>query len=192
LNPAQARPGSLGDAELAALVVGSGHQAAFQELVVRHQGLIRAFLRRLAAGDLALADDLAQDTFLLAYRKMHTWSGRGKFSSWLHTIAYRQFIQHTRKNGRQTVMQEVPDVGHDERDAVEAELALQKLMAQVGPEERACLTLAYAAGMSHDEISRITGLPLGTVKSRIHRGKLKLQAWVKSHDHSSPQEAQSA
>jgi RNA polymerase sigma-70 factor (ECF subfamily) len=188
LNP----DGVVTDAELAARVVGSDHQGAFQELVERHQSLIRAFLRRLAAGDHALADDLAQDTFLLAYQKIHTWNGRGKFSSWLHTIAYRQFISHTRKHGRQQVMAEVPDPGIDERNAVEAELALQKLMLQVGPEERACLTLAYATGMSHEEIGYVTGLPLGTVKSRIHRGKLKLQAWLKSNDHPISAEAQSA
>jgi RNA polymerase sigma-70 factor (ECF subfamily) len=89
-------------------------------------------------------------------------------------------------------MAKVPDPGIDERGAVEAELALQKLMLQVGPEERACLTLAYAAGMSHEEIGGITGLPLGTVKSRIHRGKLKLQAWLKSNDHPVSTEAKSA
>ena len=57
-------------------------------------------------------------------------------------------------------------------------------MGFVSPEERACLTLAYAAGMSHPEIGEITGLPLGTVKSHINRGKRKLQEWLLEHDHS--------
>ena len=51
-------------------------------------------------------------------------------------------------------------------------------------QERACLTLAYAAGMSHPEIVEITGLPLGTVKSHISRGRQKLQQWLKDNDHS--------
>lgn len=180
------------DRELAAMVATSNHPRAFQELVERHQAPVRAFLRRLASGDHALADDLAQDTFLLAFRKIDTWRGQGSFKSWLHTIAYRQFIQHTRKNTRQQVMAEVPEQGIDERNAVDAEIALQRIMGLVGPEERGCLTLAYAAGMSHPEIANITGLPLGTVKSHIQRGKLKLQAWLKQHDHQLPQEAKSA
>ena len=57
------------------------------------------------------------------------------------------------------------------------------MLAQVNESERACLTLAYAAGMSHPEIVDVTGLPLGTVKSHITRGKRKLQDWLKEHDH---------
>ena len=73
------------DFELATQVAGSGHSRAFQELVERHEAKVRAFLRRLAAGDHALADDLAQETFLLAFRKIASWKGQGSFSSWLHT-----------------------------------------------------------------------------------------------------------
>ena len=58
------------------------------------------------------------------------------------------------------------------------------LLLFVSPEERACLTLAYAVGMSHPEISGVTGLALGTVKSHIQRGKQKLQNWLQDHDHS--------
>ena len=57
-------------------------------------------------------------------------------------------------------------------------------MAQVSEKERACLTLAYAAGMSHPEIGEVTGMPLGTIKSHITRGKQKLQDWLAEHDHS--------
>ena len=180
------------DVELAALVAGSDNQAAFQELVERHQSSIRAFLRRLTAGDLALADDLAQETFLLAYRKIRSWKSTGKFVSWLHTIAYRQFIQHCRKHSRQTVMAEVPDAGHDSRDALEAELMTQRLMALVNEEERACITLAFVGGMSHAEIEEVTGLPLGTVKSRIFRGRQKLLRWLQENDYSVQKEAQGA
>jgi RNA polymerase sigma-70 factor (ECF subfamily) len=174
------------DEELAARVTGFDDQAAFQALVERHQGPIRGFLRRLLAGDHGAADDLAQDTFLLAYRKLPAWGARGSLSSWLHTIAYRQFLRYNERRSRQTVMAEPPDSGFDPRGAVEAEILLPALMRQVGPEERACLTLAYAAGMSHAEIGAITGLPVGTVKSRIFRGKEKLQNWLNEHDHSLP------
>jgi len=174
----------ISDLELAARVVGSDDQAAFQQLVERHQGAIRGFLRRLLAGDHGTADDLAQETFLTAYRKLAGWKGQGTFTSWLHTIAYRQFLQFRRKNKRQQVMAEPPDAGFDPGEAVDAEILLPRLMRQVSADERACLTLAYAGGMSHPEIVQVTGMPLGTVKSHISRGRQKLQQWLEDNDHS--------
>ena len=178
----------ISDMELVALVTSSNDQAAFQLLVERHQAAIRGFLRRLAAGDYGTADDLAQETFLMGYRKLHTFKSTGSFLSWLHTIAYRQLLQFTRKHARQQVMAEPPEQGHDPGPSVDAEILVQRLMGFVSPEERACLTLAYAAGMSHPEIGKITDLPLGTVKSHIQRGKHKLQRWLQDHDHSIPKD----
>jgi RNA polymerase sigma-70 factor (ECF subfamily) len=174
----------ISDLELAARVVSSDDQVAFQLLVERHQAAIRGFLRRLLAGDYGTADDLAQDSFMIAYRKLSTLKSGSSFKSWLHTIAYRQFLQFRRKHARQQIVAEPPEQSVDQREAVDAEIMLPELMRQVGDEERACLTLAYAGGMSHAEITRITGLPLGTVKSRIQRGKVKLQKWLEQHDHS--------
>lgn len=173
----------ISDVELVARVTGSDDQAAFRLIVERHQAAIRGFLRRLLSGDAGTADDLAQDTFMLAYRKLHMLKSGGSLVSWLHSIAYRQFLQHGRKHKRQQVMAEPPERGHDPREAVDAEITAPRLMAQVNEQERACLTLAYAAGMSHPEISEVTGLPLGTVKSHITRGKRKLQQWLEEHDH---------
>lgn len=178
----------ISDLELVALVVGSDDQAAFQQLVERHQAAIRRFLRRMLAGDHGTADDLAQETFLMAYRKLATLKSGSSLNSWLHSIAYRQFLQHRRKHARQLVMAEPPEPSIDPRQALDAEILLPVLMRQVSPEERACLTLAYAAGMTHPNIVEITGLPLGTVKSHISRGRLKLQQWLKEHDHSIPNE----
>jgi RNA polymerase sigma-70 factor (ECF subfamily) len=177
----------ISDRELVARVASSGEQAAFQQLVERHQAAIRGFLGRLLTGDHAAADDLAQESFLMAYRKMHTLKSTGSFVSWLHTIAYRQFLQHIRKHARQQVMAEPPDAGYDPRQSVDAQILTRRLLRYVNDEERACLTLAYAAGMSHPEISDITDLPLGTVKSHIQRGKQKLQNWLQTHDHSIPE-----
>ena len=174
----------ISDLELAARVVSSDDQVAFQLLVERYQAAIRGFLRRLLGGDHGTADDLAQDSFMIAYRKLSTLKSGSSFSSWLHTIAYRQFLQFRRKHARQQVVAEPPEQSVDQREAVDAEILLPELMRQVSDEERACLTLAYAAGMSHAEITGITGLPLGTVKSRIQRGKVKLQKWLVKHDHS--------
>lgn len=174
----------ISDLELAARVAGANDQAAFQQLVVRNQAAIRGFLRRLLSGDRGTADDLAQETFLIAYRKIDTFRAGGSFSSWLHTIAYRQFLQFRRKHARQTVMAEPPERSEDTREAIEAEILVPRLLERVSEDERVCLTLAYSAGMSHPEISGVTGLALGTVKSHIQRGKQKLQNWLSKHDHS--------
>jgi len=158
------------DSELVVRVTGSNDQVAFQQLVERHQAAIRGFLRRLAAGDTGTADD--------------TFKSSGSLLSWLHTIAYRQFLQHIRKHARQQVMAEPPEQSHDPRQSMDSEILAERLMGFVSTEERACLTLAYSAGMSHPEIGQVTGFPLGTVKSHIQRGKQKLQRWLKDHDHS--------
>jgi RNA polymerase sigma-70 factor (ECF subfamily) len=171
------------DRELAMRVAVSGDQAAFGQLVERHQTPVRRFLRRLVASDVSAADDLAQDTFIIAYQKMHTWKGTAQLTTWLHTIAYRLFLDHVRKHSRTSVMAEVPQDGTVASLPAEAEILARQLMSLLSPEDRTCMTLAYSAGMSHAEISEIVDLPLGSVKSRIHRGKLKLQQWLKEHDH---------
>jgi RNA polymerase sigma-70 factor (ECF subfamily) len=182
----------ISDPELVARVASSNDQAAFQLLVERHQSAIRGFLRRLLNGDHGTADDLAQDTFLMAYRKIHTLKSGGSIKAWLHSIAYRQFLQFTRKHARQQVMAETPEQSHDPRHSTDAEILVQKLMNYVSPEERACMTLAYSAGMSHPEIGEVTGFPIGTVKSHIQRGKQKLQQWLEDHDHYIPEKQHEA
>jgi RNA polymerase sigma factor (sigma-70 family) len=162
----------------------SGDQQAFTLLVERHQGAIRNYLRRLMAGDNATADDLAQETFLAAFQKISSWRGMAKFSTWLHTIAYRKFLDYKRKHQRQVIMAEVPDAGQDDRQALEDEIMAQRLMGLLNPEDRAVLTLAYTVGMSHAEIATVVDQPLGSVKARIHRARLKLNKWLQDNDHS--------
>jgi len=84
------------DLELTALVVATGDQHAFGQLVERYQTLVRAMLTRMTSNH-ALADDLAQDAFIKAYRKIGTFSGKGSFKSWLCRIAYTEFLQAVRK-----------------------------------------------------------------------------------------------
>ena len=147
-----------------------------------HESLVRMLTRR--TGDRDRAEDLAQETFLIAYQKIHTWRSSGSFVSWLHTIAYRQFLKFSKSQARQQVMAEVPQQGFDPGNAIQAEILTLKLMSMISAEERACLTLAFAAGMSHSEIYVITNLPLGTVKSHIQRGRKRLQTWLENNDHS--------
>ena len=172
------------DSELVSRVVLCKDQRAFSLLVERHQTAIRAFLRRLTAGDHAAADDLAQETFLAAYGKLHTFQGKAQLSTWLHSIAYRKFLERVRREKRFEVVAEVPEPAAVARQPAEDEILAQQLMGLLDTTDRACLTLSYAAGLSHDDIAQLVDLPLGSVKSRIHRAKLKLQQWLNDNDHS--------
>lgn len=155
-------------------VVSGDDHAAFARLVQIHQNLIRHFLRRLAAGDHATAEDLAQETFLLAYRKIHQYQSSGTFSAWLHTIAYRLFLRACQSVQTVSFDAEIHSaVQH--RNPAEADFEAEQLMRLLTHKERAVITLSCAAGMSHGEIQAVTELPLGTIKSLIQRGKAKLR-----------------
>ena len=82
---------SFTDADLIARVLSREDHHAFGELVRRYQSPVRAFLARMARGDAHLADDLAQETFLKAWRKLHTYRGSARFSTWLFGIAFNEF-----------------------------------------------------------------------------------------------------
>jgi RNA polymerase sigma-70 factor (ECF subfamily) len=174
----------ISDKELATRVALSGDHQAFTLLVERHQGAIRNYLRRLLAGDDAAADDLAQETFLTAFQKMGSWRGTAKLSTWLHSIAYRKFLDYRRKHRRNMVMAQTPDIGQDNRQSLDNEIMAKHLMGLLKTKDRAVMTLAYGAGMSHAEIANVTDQPLGSVKARIHRAKLKLYKWLQDNDHS--------
>src|ERR1700730_15817478 len=88
---------SVSDAPLIARVVVQDDRHAFGELVRPHQSAGRATLRRLASGNAALADDLAQETFLLAYRNLKSFRQEARFSTWLYRIAYNVFLGDARK-----------------------------------------------------------------------------------------------
>ena len=87
------------DNELVARAVSGQDAAAFGELVRRHQSHVRNFLRKLSR-DYVLADDLAQDAFLHAWNKLHTFTGQGSFIGWLLKVAYTTFLQSKRKSNR--------------------------------------------------------------------------------------------
>lgn len=154
-----------------------GSTAAFESLVRRNQSLVRGFLRRLA-GNAATAEDLAQDTFLTAWRKIGAYDGRGSFRGWLCRIAYTQFLQARRSSQasqrREDAVMADSDTFIDERGAAEARLDLDRVMAGLSPEQRAAIALCYGEGMSHSEAAEALGLPVGTVKSHVLRGRQKV------------------
>ena len=97
------------DLDLVARVVSGQDTAAFGELIRRHQSQVRNVLRKLS-GDVSAADDLAQDCFMHAWDKIHTYSGRGSFIGWVLKIAYTTFLQSKRKSKRYAEIMEA--AGH--------------------------------------------------------------------------------
>jgi RNA polymerase sigma-70 factor (ECF subfamily) len=183
---------SLSDNDLIARVLVLDDRYAFGELVRQHQSAVRGFLRRLTSGRHALADDLAQETFLAAYRDLARFRGGSAFSTWLLGIAYNQF-RSSRRRERDTVewtgavpaSQALP--GYEGAvPAVSAAIDLQQdlatALAQLTEDERAAIQLCYGEGLSHAEASAVLGSPLGTVKTHVLRAKVKLrrllQAWA--------------
>ncbi len=151
-----------------------GDANAFAALVRAHQSRVRGFSLRLAGGDHALADDLAQETFIEAFRKLAQFRGDGSLAGWLCRIAYSRFLMNRRAR-KETPSEAEPEDGAESETAGMARLDLERAMAHLMPEERAALTLCYALGHSNEEAAGILSLPLGTVKSHILRGRAKLQ-----------------
>ncbi len=183
---------SLSDLDLIARVLADDDRHAFGELVRRHQSAVRGFLRRLTGGQQALADDLAQETFLAAHRDLARFQGGSAFSTWLFGIAYNQF-RSARRRERRTVewTGEVPVTealpGYEgaapaATAAVDLRHDLTAALAQLSSDERAAIHLCYADGLTHEEAASVLGSPLGTVKTHVLRAKEKLRralrAWA--------------
>jgi len=171
------------DAPLIARVVANDDRHAFATLVRRHQSAVRGFLLRLCCGDGALADDVAQETFLRAYQRIGTYRSEGGFDSWLFSIAYRAFAsEKRRRHWSAEELKEAPEaVEPDVRQANEAATDIARAMRQLREPERACLSLCYQWGMSHQEMADVLDYPVGTVKTHIARGKEKLRAHLSSY-----------
>ncbi len=168
-------------------MVANQDAAAFGELIRRHQSQVRNFLRKLAR-DETLADDLAQDCFLHAWDKIHTYSGTGSFIGWVLKIAYTTFLQSKRKSKRyyeilEQAGQETDRSATTGHNAPETELDLDTLLAALNEQERVIMIFSYACGLSHREISEATELPAGTVKSIIHRAKEKIRTQFEIENH---------
>lgn len=156
------------------------HQA-FERLMQQNQGPVRQFLRRLTQQDHAVADELAQETFFKAYRHIGSYRNEGRFLSWLFKIAYQHFIESKRKK-RITGDGEYDDIA-DEQDfesRIVAERTVQQLVKYLREDERAAILLHFQHELSQQEVSTVMELPLGTVKSLIRRGKLKLQQLIQN------------
>lgn len=174
------------EAVLIDIAVRDNDQQAFAQLMREHQSRIRNSLRQLTNYDDALADDLAQETFIQAYKNLHQFDSKAKFSSWLYKIAYNQFLQHCRRNQSQKNSAELDDIddhqladnqasAEDQQGSNELQQQLAAVLATIEPVRRTVLHLLLHRQYTQGEIAAITDLPLGTVKTHINRGRAELQ-----------------
>ncbi len=179
----------LDDAVLIELALNNNNQRAYGELVNRYQSNLRYSLRQLTDWNEALADDLVQEAFIQAFKQLHKFRQQAKFSSWLYRIAYNAFLQHVRK--KQIVTEPIEDQplksqktlqdayrADDQQSVLHQKVA--KLLSSLDPERRSVLHLFLHRQHTQQEISDIMGVPLGTVKTHINRGRQALQSGLQA------------
>ncbi len=181
------------DQEIVALARG-GVEAAYRELVRRYERPLFSLLYRMVR-DRELAEDLAQETFVKALNAIESYRPEYKFSSWIFKIANNAAIDHLRRRELDTLSLEgsphaetpeaieatalqIGDRQESPLDEVEArELGgeIEAAIAKLRPEYRSCILLRHVEGRAYEEIAEILGLPLGTVKTYIHRARNELR-----------------
>lgn len=180
----------LTDAQLIARVVIQDDRHAFSELVRRHQSAVRTTLRRLTTGNHALADDLAQETFMLAYRNLKSFRQEAQFSTWLYRIATNAFLADARKRKEELLGDRIGELADDEGDDAEVldsagsdharssalRMDMDRALAVLSEDERAAIVQCYHNDLSHEEAAKVLNCPVGTVKTHILRAKLKLKS----------------
>lgn len=172
----------MGDEASLARRAAAGDTAAFTSLVRLHEAAVRRFLARL--GRDCNADDLAQETFLDAWRSAGAWGGTGSYRSWLFGIAWRRFLAARRATGRQAARDhaawEMEESGAASPAAAEGAIDLARALATLPERERAAALLCYGEGCTHIEAAEAMGVPLGTLKSLAARARTALAAALES------------
>jgi RNA polymerase sigma-70 factor (ECF subfamily) len=144
--------------------------------------------------DRALAEDLAQDAFLRAFKRLSSYDPQRKFSSWFLQVAHNVTIDHLRRKRLNMVsLDQLIESGHPgmaddpirsspaaQADRTALAAALEEALARIRPEYRDAIILHYQEGLGHAEISGILGVPIGTVKTHLHRGRKELAARLSS------------
>ena len=158
----------------------AGDAAAFAELVRRYQQLIHALTYRMT-GSTADAEDLAQDTFIRAYRQLRSYRGDAKFSSWLYRIGINTCLNW--KKSQQRRDQAHLEWGDEQRaDAPPNDQAekVQHALLQLDPKQRAAIILTVYEEMNHAEAARVLGCSETTVSWRVHMARNKLKRWLQN------------
>lgn len=148
--------------------------------LVGHIPDLRRYARALT-GDAWAADDLVQDTLERACERWQLWAAGSDLRAWLFTLMHNLFVDGARRALRQQASQhvDVADVAHElvgPGGAPEQALDLQRCLLRLPPEQREVLLLVTLQDLGYEEVARITGVPIGTVMSRLSRGRERLRA----------------
>jgi RNA polymerase sigma-70 factor (ECF subfamily) len=175
----------------------AGSERAYRELVRRYERPIFSLIYRMVR-DRELAEDLAQETFVKALNALDSYRPEYKFSSWIFKISNNAAIDHLRRRELDTLSLDgsphaatpdaveatalqIGDRGETPLDVVEAkELGgeIEQAIARLRPEYRQCILLRHVEGRAYEEIAEILDLPLGTVKTYIHRARNELRTYL--------------
>ncbi len=184
---------NLPDADVVALAQ-RGRQAAYRELIRRYERPVFSLVFRMVR-DRELAEDLSQDTFIKVLQHIDRYRPEFKFSSWLFKIANNVAIDHLRRRQLDTISMDgsphavtseaveatsfdVSGGGESALDRLEAKelgSAIEAAIGKLRPEYRACILLRHVEDKSYEEIAATLDLPLGTVKTYIHRARHELR-----------------
>ena len=160
----------------------SGEADAFTALVQRHQQRVYSLCVRVL-GDADAAADVAQDTFLTVLRKIEGFRGEAAFTTWLHRVAVNACYDELRRKQRRPMLHVVADDGRehepgppvpDHADDVAGARDAAWALTRIPEEFRIALVLADVHDMAYEHIAQVLEVPIGTVKSRVHRGRLAL------------------
>jgi RNA polymerase sigma-70 factor, ECF subfamily len=196
-QPPSAAPATDSDLMLVERTV-AGDQRAFELLVIKYQRRIERLIGRMVR-DVDLVEDIAQETFIRAYRALHQFRGEAQFYTWLYRIAVNTAKKALVDLKRNPVMSESAFRSSDEEDETssvgneltaeetpESVLAAKEIAAAVNsamealPEDlRQAVTLREIEGLSYEEIAEVMNCPIGTVRSRIFRAREAISAKVK-------------
>lgn len=173
----------LTDLTLVAQVVIFGNKRAFDSLVKKYQSSVRRYFLHQTLGDVPLSDDLAQETFIKAYTHIATFKNISNFSTWLFRIAYNVFFDYIRTRKETSGLEdwETDASCQTEPKNLGTKMDIYQGLARLKEVERTCITLHFMEDLSIDKISAITGLPTGTVKSHLSRGKEKLANFLRNN-----------
>jgi RNA polymerase sigma-70 factor, ECF subfamily len=174
---------------------------AFEELISRHQTQIFNLLYRMT-GVREEAEDLVQEVFVNVYKKIALFRGDSPLATWIYRIAYnactnrRKYLRRRRDRDRQPLDEiaerRIVDSGtmstsarlarpDEEAEGLEMERLVQDAISALDEEQRAILVLRDVQNVAYEEIAAITGLPIGTVKSRLHRARMALKERLAPH-----------
>jgi RNA polymerase sigma-70 factor (ECF subfamily) len=174
-----------GDAELVDAAQG-GDRDALEQLLRRHHDRVRALARRLCGND-ADAADATQEALLAIVRGLDRFDGRAAFTTWLHRVATNACLDELRRRARRP--QPAPDgiVGRavspgDTADVVTARVDVDAALATLPLDFRAAVVLRDLCALDYAEIGEVLGIPAGTVRSRIARGRAQIAAFLGNPD----------